>query len=173
MEVTYKKVTYPLGQKQRKIESEAPAVKIKMINEEEKVIGMMATKTQVMISLPCIKSYNNGLHNILQEYSSKTIVYIITSSKDENLDKVKEAYSIDNGSISNDFKKFSLKFGINISDELLAKAIFIIDKEGIIKYKQIPSNIETSFDLEEFKKSLDEIVNFKQKGHVHENWMGV
>ena len=60
-----------------------------------------------------------------------------------------------------------------MSEELLAKSIFIIDKEGVIKYKQIPSNIETSFDLEEFKEKLSETVNFKQKGHSHENWMGV
>lgn len=173
MEVIYKKETYTLGQRERKIESEAPAVKVKMVSGEEKVIGMMATKTQVMITLPCIKAYNNGLHNILSEYAKKTVVYIVTKSSDENLEKVKKAYSIEDGFISNDFKKFSLKFGVNISDELLAKSIFIIDKEGIIKYKQIPSNIETSFDLEEFKTKLDETVNFKQKGHVHENWMGV
>lgn len=173
MEVTYKKQTYTLGQRERKIESEAPAVKVKMISGEEKVIGMMATKTQVMITLPCIKAYNNGLHNILSEYSSKSIVYIVTKTDDENLKKVKEAYGLEDDFISNDFKKFSLKFGINMSEDLLAKSIFIIDKEGIIKYKQIPSNIETSFDLEEFKEKLDETINFKQKGHVHENWMGV
>jgi thiol peroxidase len=60
-----------------------------------------------------------------------------------------------------------------MSDELIAKSIFIIDKEGLIKYKEIPSNIETSFDLEKFKTMLLEVVNFKQKGHTHENWMGV
>lgn len=173
MEVTYKKEIYTLGKKDKKLESEAPAVRVKMINEETKVIGMMAPKIQVMITLPCIKSYNNGLHNILQEYSSKTLVYIITKSNDQNLEKVKKAYSIKDEFITNDFLNFSLKFGVNISEDLLAKSIFIIDKEGIIKYKQIPSNIETSFDLSEFKTKLAEIVNLKQKGHSHENWMGV
>lgn len=173
MEVTYKKETYTLGKRERKVESEAPAVRVKMINGEDKVIGMMAPKVQVMITLPCIKAYNNGLHNVLQEYASKTMVYIVTKSSDDNLEKVKDAYSIDEGVISNDFKNFSLKFGVNINDEMIAKSIFVIDKEGVIKYKQIPSNIETSFDLEEFKIKLDETVNFKQKGHVHENWMGV
>ena len=173
MEVTYKKEVYTLGKKDRKIDSEAPAVRVEMLGGETKVIGMMAPKTQVMITLPCIKSYNNGLHNILEEYKSKIIVYIITKSDDHNLEKVKEAYSIDDNFISNDFKEFSLKFGVNINDELIAKSLFIIDKEGIIKYKQIPSNIETSFNLDEFKASLDEVVNFKQKGHTHENWMGV
>lgn len=173
MEVTYKKEVFTLGKKDRKIDSEAPAVRIKMVGGDTKVIGMMADKTQVMITLPCIKAYNNGLHNILQEYASKSIVYIITKSSNENLEKVKSAYEIDDNHISNEFKDFSLKFGVNMSDELLAKSIFIIDKEGVIKYKQIPSNIETSFDLEEFKNSLHEVVNFKQKGHTHENWMGV
>jgi len=173
MEVTYKKVIYTLGKRERKIDSEAPAVRVKMISGETKVIGMMAPKTQVMITLPCIKAYNNGLHNILNEYASKTIVYIITKSSDANLEKVKSSYSIKDGFISNDFKDFSLKFGVNMSEELIAKSLFIIDKEGLIKYKQIPSNIETSFDIEEFKEKLHDTVNFKQKGHTHENWMGV
>ncbi|WP_072679549.1 redoxin family protein [Arcobacter sp. LA11] len=173
MEVKYKKEVYTLGKRDRKLESEAPAVRVKMIDEQTKVIGMMAPKVQVMITLPCIKSYNNGLHNIINEYASKTIVYIITKSSDDNLTKVKSAYSLDDGFISNDFKDFSLKFGINMSEELFAKSIFVIDKEGIIKYKQIPSNIDKSFDLEEFKEKLSQTVNFKQKGHIHENWMGV
>lgn len=173
MEVTYKNEVYTLGKKDRKVESEAPAVRVKMIDGETKVIGMMAPKTQVMITLPCIKAYNNGLHNILQEYASKAIVYIITKSSEDNLEKVKSAYSLDDNFISNDFKDFSLKFGVNMSEDLLAKSIFVIDKEGVLKYKQIPSNIETSFDLDEFKNNLHEVVNFKQKGHTHENWMGV
>ncbi|WP_320035650.1 redoxin family protein [Halarcobacter sp.] len=173
MEVKYKKEVYTLGRKERKLESEAPAVRVKMVGGETKVIGMMAPKIQVMITLPCIKAYNNGLHNVIQEYSSKAIVYIITKSSDDNLEKVKAAYSIDENFISNDFKDFSLKFGVNMSEELIAKSLFVIDKEGVIKYKQIPTNIETSFDLDEFKNALDEVVNFKQKGHTHENWMGV
>ncbi|XPV68500.1 MAG: redoxin family protein [Halarcobacter sp.] len=173
MEVTYKNETYTLGKKERKIETEAPAVRVKMLSGETKVIGMMAPKTQVLITFPCIKAYNNGLHNILEEYKSKIITYILTKSNEENIDKVKEAYSLDEGFISNEFKDFSLKFGVNINDELLAKSIFVVDKEGVIKYIEIPSNIETSFDLDKFKEQLDEVVNFKQKGHTHENWMGV
>ncbi|RXJ68551.1 hypothetical protein CRV08_06900 [Halarcobacter ebronensis] len=172
MEVTYKDEIYTLGQKERKVETEAPAVRVEMLNNETKVIGMMAPKIQVLITLPCIKAYNNALHNILQEYSSKLVIYIITKSANENIEKIKADYLLDEGFISNNFKDFSLKFGVNINDNLLAKSIFVVDKEGIIKYIQIPSNIETSFDLEEFKTELQKIVNFKQKGHTHENWMG-
>ena len=173
MEVSYKKENYLLGKRERKLESEAPAVRVKMLIDETKVIGMMAPKIQIMISFPSINSYNNGLHNILEEYKTKIVVYTITNSNIASIKKVKNAYSIDEGFISNDFKNFSLKFGVNINDELMAKSIFVIDKEGVIKYIEIPSDIESSFDLKTFKEKLEETVNFKQKGHSHENWMGV
>jgi len=173
MEVKYKKEFYILKAKDRKVESEAPAVKVKMLNNEEKVIGMMAPKIQIMISMPNIKDYNNGLHDILKKFESKLLIYIITNNSIQECEKIKDAFNIDSAFISNDFKNFSLKFGVNLNDDLLAKSIFIIDKEGIIKYKEIPSNCEYSVDLDEFETKLEEVVNYKAKGHVHENWMGV
>ena len=173
MEVKYKKEFYILKEKDRKIGSEAPAIRMKMLNDETKVIGMMAPKIQVMITLPNIKDYNNGLHDILKKSASKLLVYIITSSPEEEIRRIEKAFELDAGFISNDFSKFSLKFGVNISDTLIAKSIFLIDKEGIVQYKEIPNNCEHSFDLDDFETSLEELINFKQKGHTHENWMGV
>ena len=173
MEVKYKKEFYILKAKERKIDSEAPAVKVKMLNNEEKVIGMMAPKIQVMLTMPEIKDYNNGLNDILNKYKSKLLVYLITNSSLENIKKVKDAYDLEDGFISNDFSKFSLKFGVNLDEELIAKSVFIIDKEGAIKYKEIPSKVEASFNLDELEIKLEETVNYKAKGHVHENWMGV
>ncbi len=173
MEVKYKKEFYILKQKERKVDSEAPAVRVEMLNGESKVIGMMAPKIQVMITLPNIKDYNNGLHDILQKSASKLLVYIITSSTSDSIKKIENAFKLDSGLISNDFNKFSLKFGVNLNETLVAKSIFIIDKEGVIKYKEIPNNAEHSFDLDEFESELEEVINFKVKGHTHENWMGV
>lgn len=173
MEVKYKKEFYILKQKERKVDSEAPAVRVEMLNGEAKVIGMMAPKIQVMITLPDIKDYNNGLHDILEKSASKLLVYIITSGKKESMEKIQNAFGLDSGQISNDFNKFSLKFGVNLNETLVAKSIYIIDKEGVIKYKEIPSNSEHAFDLDEFESSLQEVINFKVKGHTHENWMGV
>ncbi|WP_419763486.1 MAG: hypothetical protein ACNI28_06650 [Arcobacter sp.] len=172
MEVKYKKEFYILKAKNRKIESEAPAVRVTMLNGESKVIGMMAPKIQVMITLPNIKDYNNGLHDILEKSSSKVLPYIITSSSQDTIAKVQKAFGLDSGFISNDFNKFSLKFGVNLNETIVAKSIYIIDKEGVIKYKNIPNNCEHSFDLDEFESSLQEVIDFKVKGHTHENWMG-
>jgi thioredoxin-dependent peroxiredoxin len=173
MEVKYKKEFYILKQKERKIGTEAPAVKVKMLNEESKVIGMMAPKIQVMITLPDIKDYTNGLNDILKKHASKLLVYIITSSILADIERVQKPFDIDPGFISNDFEKFSLKFGVNLSESLVAKSIYIIDKEGEIKYKEIPENSEHTLDLDEFESALEEVINFKVKGHTHENWMGV
>ncbi|WP_375725147.1 hypothetical protein LXN10_06995 [Arcobacter sp. KX21116] len=173
MEVKYKKEFYILKQKERKIDSEAPAVKVEMLNGESKVIGMMAPKIQIMLSSPNIKDYNNGLHDVLKKFESKILVYIITNSSSSDIKKITTVFGLDEGNISNDFSKFSLKFGVNLSETLIAKSVFIIDKEGVIKYKEIPSNAEYKLNLDEFETSLEEVINFKVKGHTHENWMGV
>lgn len=173
MEVKYKNEFYVLKQKERKIESEAPAVRVKMLNGETKVIGMMAPKIQVMITMPDILEFNAPLNDILEKYKSKLLVYMITSSSNDKLEEVASKYGIDSGLISNDFKNFSLKFGVNLNENLLTKSLFLIDKEGVLKFINIPSVCEDEFDLDEFEKALDEVVNFKQKGHTHENWMGV
>ncbi len=173
MEVTYKDKSYTLGKKERNVEGEAPAVRVKMLDNETKVIGLMAPAVQVMVTLNDVSKYNSALHEVITTTKKKVNAYIITISSNEDMEKIAEEFSIDKGTISNDFKDFSLKFGINIDDSMIANSIFVIDKEGIIKYKEIPANLEDDFNLEDFSITLNETVNFKPKGHTHENWMGV
>ncbi len=173
MEVTYKDKSYTLGKKERNVEGEAPAVRVKMLDNETKVIGLMAPAVQVMVTLNDVSKYTLALHEIITTTKKKVNAYIITTSSNENMEKIAEEFSIDKGTISNDFKDFSLKFGVNINDSMIANSIFVIDKEGIIKYKEIPANLEDDFNLEDFSITLNETVNFKPKGHTHENWMGV
>ena len=173
MEVTYKDKSYTLGKKERNVEGEAPAVRVKMLDNETKVIGLMAPAVQVMVTLNDISKYTLALHEVITTTKKKINAYIITTSLNEDMEKIVEEFSIDKGTISNDFKDFSLKFGVNIDDTMIANSIFVIDKEGIIKYKEIPANLEDDFNLEDFSITLNETVNFKPKGHTHENWMGV
>ena len=173
MEVKYKGETYTLGKKVRKVGGEAPACRVQMLNAETKIIGMMAPKTQIILSLPNIKDFNNGLFDILKAYKEKTIVYIMTSSKEEDIQKVNTMFHLHDGFISTEYSDFAPKFGVSMNDKLLAKALFIIDKEGVFKYAEVPSNVEARYDLQNFEMALDETINFKQKGHVHENWMSV
>ena len=173
MEVTYKNKAYTLGKKDRKIEGEAPAVRVKMANDETKVIGLMAPSVQVMISLNDINKYTSEIHEVINSTKRKVYAYLITPSEQEQVEGIAEKFALDKGFISNDFKDFSLKFGVNIDDSMIANSIFIIDKEGVIKYKEIPTDLEEDFKIEDFSVTLNEVVNFKPTGHTHENWMGV
>ena len=150
MEVKLKNKTYTLGKKIRKVDTEAPALSVKMLNDENKIIGMIAPKVQVMIALPDIKSFNNGLFEVLKKFEEQSIVYIISSSDKPLVEKVNEMFNIDQAFISTDFKSFSQKFGLCMGEELLAKGIFIIDKEGLFKYIQIPLNVENNFEVFEY-----------------------
>ena len=173
MEVTYKEKSYTLGKKDRNVEGEAPAVRVKMANDETKVIGLMAPSVQVMITLNDVNKYNPDMNEVITTTKRKVNAYIIAACDSEQIEDIAEKFALDKGFISNDFKDFSLKFGVNIDDTMIANSIFVIDKEGIIKYKEIPTDLENDFNIEDFSLTLNETVNFKPKGHTHENWMGV
>ncbi len=165
MEILINDQKVELQKRDRKVGSEAPAVRLKMLNGETKVIGMMASKVQVMITLPKSKSLSDELENIINKHKEKSLIYIISSQKLEK--------SVDEDTSSLEFKDFSTKFGVFATDEFCAKSIFVIDKEGEIKYKEIVGDIDSEFDINSFDNALEETINFKRKGHVHENWMGV
>lgn len=163
MEVIVNNNSVKLQKRDRKVGSEAPAVKVKMLSQETKVIGMMAQKVQVMISLPYSHSLNDDINRIIHRYRDKATVYLISSDD--------FAYNVNPNFSSNDFENFALKFGVYINEHVCAKSIFIIDKEGEIVYKNVLSDLLHEFDAEKFDSELQKAVDFKKKGHTHENWM--
>jgi thiol peroxidase len=165
MEVVVGSDKVTLKNKEKKIGSEAPALRVKMLDGETKVIGMMADKVQCMITLNSQEDIVTPLIDIVKQNASKANIYLI-ASQDLELD-------YDDGFISNDFKNFTPKYGVNIDETLCAKSIFIINKDGEIVYKEIVENTAGEFDIESFDIALQEAIAFKKKGHTHENWMGV
>ncbi len=164
MEILIDNKYIKLQKKDRKLNTEAPAMRINMQNGETKVIGMMADKVQVIITINNNNDLNTLLIDIIKKYQ-KANIYLISSS-DLNSD-------IDKSMCSNDFKDVTLKLGVYIDDSLCAKSIFIINKDGEFTYKQIVPNLQDNFNLNEFDKALNEAISFKKKGHTHENWMTV
>lgn len=153
-----------LQKNERKIGSEAPAISLTMLDGESKVIGMLATKVQVMITLPYHDSLSSALFEITQKYHEQAFIYFIGP---EPLDQ-----SINPACASVDFAEFAKKFGVYIDETLCAKSLFIINKDGQFVYKEITNDVDDAFDLEMFETKLHEAIHFKKKGHVHENWMG-
>jgi thiol peroxidase len=163
LEITYNNKKVQLQKKDRQVGSEAPAIRITMDSGELKVIGMMADKVQVFITLPFKNSLSKTMEDIILKHHEKSLIYLISSEKYDKDIPVET---------SSDFKDLSLKMGVNIDDTLCAKSIFIINKDGEIVYKEIVSNIDDEFDTQKFDTALDEAIKFKKKGHTHENWMG-
>lgn len=165
MEVLVNDEVVELKNRDRKVGSEAPASRVEMLSGETKVIGMMAERVQVMITLANCDDLTEGLLKVINKHSPKAYIYIMASTE---LDT-----KYDESMTSLNIKDFTLKYGVNINDNLCAKSIFIIDKEGEIVYKEILPDLLCEFDLEEFDQKLSEAIKFKKKGHTHENWMGV
>lgn len=164
---------FELQKKIRKVGGEAPSVRLKVESGETKVVGMMADKIQVFITLANINDFNQGFKDIITEFENRTFFYIVTSSSTSKVFQTINKYDLDKGSISSEFSDFSMKFGVNIEDKMVANSIFIINKDGEFTYIEIPLNISDKLDLDMFKVKLKEAVEFKKKGHTHENWMGV
>jgi len=164
LETIVKGVSKILQKNERKIGSEAPAISLMMQDGETKVIGMLATKVQVMITLPFHNSLSMTLSQVIDKYKEQAFIYLISS---QVLDQITNPTST-----STDFEEFAKKFGVYIDETLCAKAVFIINKDGQFVYKEITRDVEDELDLEMFETKLDEAIHFKKKGHVHENWMG-
>jgi len=157
-------MTKPI-QKQKFVGMEAPAVKLTMINDETKVIGMMAEKIQVMITLPSAKDLNDEILAIINKHQEKSFIYIISPEK---IDR-----GVDNSMITMDCEKFSLKYGVFMPESGCAKSIFIINKEGEIVYRELVVDKDELLNTQAFDEALAEAIAFKAKGHTHENWMSV
>jgi len=153
-----------LKKKERHVGGEAPSVRVKMISVETKVIGMMADKVQVMITLPYGNSFSKELYKIVNKHKDKAYIYFFSP----------EAFTqdVDDGFATIDFEDFCMKFGVFIDTTLCAKSAFIIDKEGEIVYIDITEDVAGEFDLEKLDEEIQSAIDFKRKGHTHENWMG-
>ena len=154
-----------MKQKQRLVGSEAPAVKLQMLNGQEKIIGMMAQKVQMIIFLPFTNSLSDAVSKIINAYTNKAFIYTISANP--------LTIEVDPAQSSTDFQKLSFKYGVNVDETLCAKAVFIVNKDGEIVFKDVLNDPSSDFDHEILEKALAEAIKFKKKGHTHEEWMSV
>ena len=105
----------------------APFMKLKMFNEQEKIIGFAKDKIQVIISLPNIDDFSNNLNKTIKTYSENTDCFIITSSEKESTSKIIEKYELQKEYIifKDSIETFELSTKI---DELQAK-LTTVEKE--------------------------------------------
>lgn len=182
MQITVHGTLTPLLGKKISIGSEAPAARITKLDGTQNVIGMIAPNTQLLIAIPSLKTEVCSLgakkFNDMVKQFSKLTTYMVTT---DDIDFVKE-YSknecIENAELVIDTNlNFAKKYGLLISEgklkDRLARAVYVIDREGLVIYKEIVPEVVDEVDYEACLKAVEKAVNFKHKGHTHENWMSV
>lgn len=161
---------------------EAPAARITKLDGSQNVIGMIAPNTQLIIAIPSLKTEVCSLgakkFNELVKKFKKLDTIMVTTDDLEFVKEYVQKESIDSAQIVIDTdRNFAKKFGLLISEgklkERLARAVFVIDREGVIAYKELVAEIVDEVDYDACFAAIDAIVSEKKKGHTHENWMSV
>jgi hypothetical protein len=114
-----------------------PFATIKMLNESTKLIGLPKLKAQVIITLPDILEFNDKLKNSINCSKDEIECFIITSSLQEDIEKILKKYELNESLISNDHKSFSKIFNLRDEENNLTKSLIMINKDCQIIHKEI------------------------------------
>jgi len=166
--------------KTRHIGSEAPAVRVMKCGNEELIIGMMAPKPQLIMSLPSLKTEvcslgAKRLDEILKRYDG-VVGTLISTDDIEVLERFEKEAQIKHMRLVHDHEGvFGKKYGIKIHEGKLkgrlARALFLINEEGVIVYQEIVNEVTDSFNEAGIIDAVKTCLAPK-KGHHHESWMG-
>ncbi len=185
MQITVHGTTITLEGKELKVGKEAPAARITKLDGTQNVIGMIAPNSQLIVVIPSLKTEVCSLgakkFNDLVKNLKKLDTIIVTTDDIESVKKFIENESIDNAEIVIDTnRQFAKKFGLLIPEgklkDRLARAVFVIDREGMIAYKEIVSEVVNEVNYDACIAAIEKIANDSKgagHGHSHENWMGV
>ncbi|MCH9812923.1 MAG: redoxin family protein [Epsilonproteobacteria bacterium] len=182
MQITVHGQPVTLLGKEKKVGAEAPAAKVKTIQGKQDVIGMIAPTAQLLIAIPSLKTEVCSLgakkfNDLIAEFKKLKTIMITTDDETFVTDFI-EREKIDNAEIVIDQERqFAKKYGLLISEgklkDRLARAVFLVDGEGVIAYKELVSEIVDEVDYDACIQAVQNLLSEKKKGHTHENWMSV
>jgi thiol peroxidase len=168
--------------KEQSVGKEAPSARITKLDGSQNVIGMIAPTVQLLIAIPSLKTEVCSLgakkfNDLIKEFPKLT-TYMITTDDPEFVKAYAEKESIDGAELVIDTSRnFAKKYGLLISEgklkERLARAVYVIDRDGVIIYKELVPEIVDEVDYDACIEAVRSAVNAKKKGHTHEEWMSV
>jgi len=184
MQITIRREPATLVGKEQKIGAEAPAVRVFDTSGDELIVGMIAEKPQIFIVIPSLKTEVCSMgakkfNELLSEYADKVTAYMVTTDDVAVVKDFEEKNCIANAKLLLDKNlEFGSKYGVLIGDGMLkdklARAVFVVDKEGIIKYIEIVGEITNEANYDMTIDALQTVCKPPKKGsHHHENWMKV
>ncbi|MBU0721057.1 redoxin domain-containing protein [bacterium] len=182
MEITVHGTPTPLDGKNVSIGKEAPAARITKLDGSQNVIGMISPNAQLLIAIPSLKTEVCSLgakkfNELVKKFKKLDTIMVTT----DDLDFVKDYAQkecIDCAQLVVDTERnFAKKYGLLIREgklkDRLARAVYVVDREGIIAYKELVGEIVDEVNYEACIEAIDAILSEKKKGHTHENWMSV
>ena len=182
MEISVRGQKAKLAGKQPKIKDEAPAARVYNMSMEQGVVGMIAPEAQIFIVIPSLKtevcSYGAKKFDELLGEAKKLRSYIVTADSVENINSFLDGYCLKNITvlIDKDFD-FGKKYGVLIEDgtlkDKLARAVFIVDENGLITYTEVVGEIVDEINYDACMTALAKTLEPKPHDphHTHENWM--
>ena len=167
--------------KTRKTGGEAPSARVFKSESDELIIGMMAENVKFLTSIYSLtdqasKDIIIALENKFAEVKKLNFIIVVNNSFEE-IEEFKACNNITKATITQDKNgDFAKRFGVGLEGENfsqnIANGIFVIDKEAELKAVEYFMVLDYN-KLNELYDITMETVNFKPKGHTHENWMGV
>ena len=160
---------------------EAPAARVSTPEGSQNVIGMIAPTAQLLIAIPSLKTEVCSLgakkfNDLIKQFKKLKTVMVTTDDAEFVRDFIARE-GIDSAEIVIDTTRdFARKYGLLIGEgklkDRLARAVFVIDQEGMISYMEVVPEITDEVDYDRCIEAVDKAANFRKKGHDHENWMG-
>ena len=180
MHITVHGTQTPLLGKEQTVGKEAPAARITKLDGSQNVIGMIAPNVQLLIAIPSLKTEVCSLgakkfNDLIKEFK-KLSTYMITTDDRDFVKEYADKESIDGAELVIDTdRNFAKKYGLLISEgklkDRLARAVYVIDRDGLIVYKELVPEIVDEVDYDACIEAVRNAVNVKKKGHTHEDWM--
>lgn len=182
MEITVHGTPTPLSGKEVVVGGEAPAARITKLDGSQNVIGMIAPNVQLLIAIPSLKTEVCSLgakkFNDLVSKQKKLTTIMVTT---DDLDFVKDyaqKEGIDSAELVVDTNRnFAKKYGLLISEgklkDRLARAVYVIDREGVVIYKEVVPEVVDEVNYDACITEVEKILSEKKTGHTHEEWMSV
>ncbi len=147
---------------------EAPVAYVVTKDLSEKAIGGKKDKPQLIITVPSLDTpvcemETKKFNELLKDFTDKVDVTVVSMDLPFAEKRFCESFSVSNIDVASDFRYRDMeKFGVLIAEGalkgLLARAVFIVDKEGKICYKQLVPEITSEPNYDEVIEALKSVV---------------
>lgn len=152
--------------KEVKVGDKAPIFKAVNVDLSEFNLKNYLGKAIVLTSFPSVDTGICAMqaakfNNEVGKFGDKAIIITVSNDLPFALTRYCAANGVENAITVSDHKDldFSMNYGMLIEElRLLARAVFVIDKEGIIRYIEIANEVKTELNYDKALEVLKELI---------------